>query len=117
MERPRRPEKPRGSRSGRRSRWERPAESARVVSRGGAVCGWVAMFSGVFPNAVGGKLVRVPVVALILVSTAAGLVAWRGARSALNTGWGGAPGAAAAAELRSHSRRTRFVRSRLDAEV
>ena len=73
--------------------------------------------SGVFPDAVAGKLVRVPVVALILVSTAAGLVAWRAASAALHTWWGRAPGAVAAAELRSHSRRTRFVRSRLDAEV
>jgi membrane-associated phospholipid phosphatase len=61
--------------------------------------------------------VRVPVVALILVSTAAGLLAWRAAAAALRTWWGRAPGAAAAAELRSHSRMARFVRSRLDAEI
>jgi membrane-associated phospholipid phosphatase len=59
----------------------------------------------------------VPVVALILVSTAAGLLAWRAASVALRTWWGRAPGAAAAAELRSHSRIARFVRSRLDAEI
>jgi membrane-associated phospholipid phosphatase len=66
---------------------------------------------------VAGKLVRMPVVALIVVSTVAGLMAWRGAGAALRTWWGAAPGAAAAAELRRHSRRARFVRSRLDAEV
>jgi membrane-associated phospholipid phosphatase len=60
---------------------------------------------------------RVPVVALFLVSTAAGLLAWRAAGAALRTWWGRAPGAAAAAELRSHSRTGRFVRSRLDAEI
>jgi undecaprenyl-diphosphatase len=71
----------------------------------------------VFPHPVGGKLVRVPVVALILVSAAAGLVAWRAAAAALRTWWGRAPGAAAAHAVRTRSRRARFVRSRLDAEV
>jgi membrane-associated phospholipid phosphatase len=73
--------------------------------------------AGVFPHRVRGKPVRVPVVALILVSTAAGLLAWRAVAAALRTWWGRAPGAAAAAELRSRSRVARFVRSRLDAEV
>ncbi len=73
--------------------------------------------TAVFPHRVRGKLVRVPVVALILVSTAAGLLAWRAVAAALRTWWGRAPGAAAAAELRSRSRVARFVRSRLDAEV
>lgn len=71
----------------------------------------------VFPLRVEGKLVRVPVVALILVSTAAGLLAWRGVALALSTWWGRAPEAAAVEEIRSHGRLSRFVRSRLDAEV
>ena len=58
-----------------------------------------------------------PVVALILVSTAAGLLAWRAVAAALRTWWGRAPGSAAAAELRSRSHVARFVRRRLDAEV
>jgi len=64
-----------------------------------------------------GKLLRVPVVALILVSTAAGMLAWGAARAALRTWWGRAPGAAAAEELRAHGRTSGFVRNRLDAEV
>jgi undecaprenyl-diphosphatase len=60
---------------------------------------------------------RVPVVALILVSVAAGLLAWRAAGAVLRTWWGRAPGAAAARELRRHSGMARFVRSRLDAEI
>jgi membrane-associated phospholipid phosphatase len=59
----------------------------------------------------------VPVVVLILVSTAAGILAWGAAGAALRTWWGRAPGAAAAEELRAHSRTSRLVRSRLDAEL
>jgi undecaprenyl-diphosphatase len=71
----------------------------------------------VFPYRVTGKLVRVPVVALILVSTAAGLLAWRGVALALRTWWGRAPEAAAVEEIRSYGGLSGFVRSRLDAEV
>ena len=70
-----------------------------------------------FPNRVGGKLVRVPVVVLILVSTGAGLVANRCAGAALRTWWGRAPAAAVAAEVREHTSLRGFVGSRLDAEV
>jgi undecaprenyl-diphosphatase len=54
---------------------------------------------------------------LLLVSTAAGLVAWRCAGAALRTWWGRAPSAAVAAEVREHTPAGRFVRNRLDAEV
>ena len=70
-----------------------------------------------FPNRVEGKLFRVPVIILILVSTAAGLVAWRYADAALRTWWGRAPSAAVAAEVREHTPAGRLVRNRLDAEV
>jgi len=70
-----------------------------------------------FPNRVGGKLVRVPVVVLILVSTGAGLVANRCAGAALRTWWGRSPAAAVAAEVREHTSLRGFVGSRLDAEV
>jgi undecaprenyl-diphosphatase len=71
----------------------------------------------VFPDPVEGKLVRVPVVLLALVSAAAGFGAWWGARAALRTWWGRSPGAALAAEVREHTRVRRFVRSRADAEA
>jgi undecaprenyl-diphosphatase len=71
----------------------------------------------VFPDRLEGKLVRVPVVVLVLVSVAAGISAWWGARAALRTWWGRSPGAAAATEIRDHTRVRRFVRSRTDAEV
>ncbi|HET7171621.1 MAG TPA: phosphatase PAP2 family protein [Gaiellales bacterium] len=58
-----------------------------------------------------------PVIALLVVSAAAGLLAWRAASAALGTWWGRAPGAAVARELREHGRVARFVRGRLDAEV
>ncbi|MGH3139857.1 MAG: hypothetical protein ACRDQE_08990, partial [Gaiellales bacterium] len=58
-----------------------------------------------------------PVVVLLLVSTAAGLVAWRGADAALRTWWGRAPGTALATEVREHTAAGRFVQSRVDAEV
>jgi membrane-associated phospholipid phosphatase len=58
-----------------------------------------------------------PVIVLLLVSTAAALVAWRGAAAALRTWWGGAPGTALATEVRKHTPARRLVRSRLDAEV
>ena len=70
-----------------------------------------------FPDRAAGKLVRVPVIVLILVSTAAGLAAWRCAGAALRTWWGRAPAAAVAAEVREHTPAGRFVRSRLDADV
>jgi membrane-associated phospholipid phosphatase len=75
------------------------------------------MMPQVFPHSFEGKLFRVPVVVLVLVSTAVGLVAWRSAEVALRTWWGRAPGAAVATELREHTRMARFVRSRIDAEV
>jgi membrane-associated phospholipid phosphatase len=59
----------------------------------------------------------VPVIALLIVSAAAGLVAWRAAAAALNTWWGRSPGAAVAREVREHTGLARLVRSRLDAEV
>ena len=58
-----------------------------------------------------------PVIALVVVSSAAGLGAWRAAAAALDTWWGRAPGAAVAKELREHTGFTRFVRNRIDAEV
>ena len=58
-----------------------------------------------------------PVIVLLLVSTTAALVAWRGAAAALRTLWGRAPGTALAAEVREHTPARRLVRSRLDAEV
>lgn len=56
-------------------------------------------------------------VVLLVVSTAAGLVAWRGASAALRTWWGRAPGAAVATEVRERTRTGRFVQSRMDADV
>jgi membrane-associated phospholipid phosphatase len=73
--------------------------------------------SGVFPDRGKGKLVRVPVVLLILVSAAAGTGAWWGARHVLHTWWGRSPATAVAAEVRDHTRIRRFVHSRTDAEV
>jgi membrane-associated phospholipid phosphatase len=58
-----------------------------------------------------------PVVILLLVSTATGLMAWRGADAALQTWWGRAPGTAVAAEVREHTPAARFVQSRTNAEV
>ena len=70
-----------------------------------------------FPDGVRGKLIRVPVIVLILVSTVAGVVAHRCAGAALRTWWGRSPGAAVAAEIRERTPVRGFVKSRLDAEV
>jgi membrane-associated phospholipid phosphatase len=71
----------------------------------------------VFPDRLKGKLVRVPVVALVLVSAAAAAGAWWGARAALLTWWGRSPGTAVATEIRKHTPVRRFVQSRTDAEA
>jgi membrane-associated phospholipid phosphatase len=75
------------------------------------------MMPGVFPDRCTGKLMRVPVVVLVLVSTAAGVAAWWCARAAFLTWWGGSPGVAVAAEVRERTPIRRFVRSRTDAEA
>src|SRR5689334_17906995 len=82
-----------------------------------AVCDWTVTTVSVFPASRTGKLFRVPVIALLIVSAAAGLVAWRAAAAALNTWWGRSPGAAVAREVREHTGLARLVRSRFDAEV
>ena len=71
----------------------------------------------VFPDPGKGKLMRVPVVLLVLVSAAAGFGAWWGTRAAFRTWWGRSPGTALASELREHTRVRRFVQSRTDAEA
>jgi membrane-associated phospholipid phosphatase len=57
------------------------------------------------------------IVVLIAVSTAAGGVAWLGARAALRTRFGMVPAAAGVETLRARTGTGAFVRSRLDADV
>ena len=98
----------RGSRRERRGAAPAGASvSARPSAR--AVCCWTATIVQGFPDRAAGKLGHVPVIVLILVSTAAGLAAWRCAGAALRTWWGRAPGAAVAAEVREHTPAGRFV--------
>jgi membrane-associated phospholipid phosphatase len=59
----------------------------------------------------------VPILALVLVATVAGLLAWRGTTAMLRTWWGRAPGSAVAAEVRELGRGARLARNRLDAEI
>jgi undecaprenyl-diphosphatase len=71
----------------------------------------------VFPDRLEGKLLRMPILVLALVSSAAGIAAWWCARAVLATWWGRSPGTAVAAEIREHTRLRRFVKSRTDAEA
>jgi hypothetical protein len=57
------------------------------------------------------------VIVLVLVSAAAGALAWLGARAAIRTWWGRGPAAATAVELRAHTGVRRFVDRRLEADV
>jgi undecaprenyl-diphosphatase len=57
------------------------------------------------------------VIVLVLVSVAAGGVAWLGARAAIRTWWGQAPAAATARALRAGTGVRGFVHGRLDADV
>ncbi|MEP6641525.1 MAG: phosphatase PAP2 family protein [Gaiellales bacterium] len=57
------------------------------------------------------------VIVLVLVSVAAGTVAWLGARAAIRTWWGQAPAAATTAALRAHTGVRGFVDRRLEADV
>jgi membrane-associated phospholipid phosphatase len=57
------------------------------------------------------------VIVLVLVSVAAGGVAWLGARAAIRTWWGRAPAAATARALRAGTGVRGFVHGRLDADV
>lgn len=56
-------------------------------------------------------------IVLVVVSTAAGIVAWLGARAAIRTWWGGAPAAATASALRAHTGVRAFIHRRLEADV
>ena len=53
-----------------------------------------------------------PVIALLVVSLAAGTLAWLIARFVLGRWWGRAPSSAVAEEVRKHTPVRRFVRSR-----
>lgn len=58
-----------------------------------------------------------PVIALLVVSVAAGTLAWLIARFVLRRWWGRAPSSAVAEEVREHTPVRRFVRDRFDAEA
>ena len=58
-----------------------------------------------------------PVIALLVVSLAAGTLAWLIARLVLRRWWGRTPSSAVAEEVRAHTPVRRFVRSRFDAEA
>ena len=71
-----------------------------------------------FPVSQAGQTIRMPLLILLVLSSASGLLAWGLARAASRRWWGKAPQTAVVAELREHpTLLRRFVHSRLDAEV
>ena len=56
-------------------------------------------------------------IVLVVVSAAAGAMAWLAARAVIRTWWGQAPAAATAVELRAHTGVRGFVHRRVEADV